>query len=571
MSNRSITSLGNRSAVRRAVAAALLAVVVIVSSSFPSPALASEGSVTVKAVNGNAANTFKVYQVFTADIDDANTATHVAWNDAVRNTVLAFLDENGYASWLASNNYEGNDARENAQNAAEFIAERISSSPTDEAAGTDPGTKTSGSFSSGLARHLASSGATADTARAGEAYTNAEGYYLIVTDPAAFDTDAAATAPIWLALGGSITEIEEKSALPTIDMKVKGVGDSDWSHATDAFPLQDLDCKIEATMPSNIAAFGTYRFRLTDVMDGMDLSGSDTSSVRVYVGGVDVTSSLDGDVGTLSYANATLCVDFADILSLGGVTVTDSTTVTVEFKAHNMPVQGNSAGSGGRSTASLTYTADPVSGKQASTVTTSRTARAFSYKAHVVKVDKSSKHTLAHAVFAVKVKAYPQDPTLVGKYVQNDGSLADSRCEFESDQDGALTIPGLDAGVYTIEEVSPPQGYELQDSDITLTISPSIDATSAILERLSATVTGGEAISVEGDEHTRVSSTDAATGTVDVLAADDRAFALANTGLEGLSAYAAIAAAMAATGFAGLFAATRRRHNKRGKQEGHGC
>ena len=534
----------------RTAMAAMLAASLATAAAAPATALAETGSVTVNAIEGNVDNTYKVFRLFKADIDNRDMATHIAWDVDAKAATLAFADANGYNEWLAAKLYNVDGAHDNAQNCAEFLAERIEGSAAAAGAATTPATKDSASFANRLARALAKAGIPPQTATVGEAFTDVEGYYHIVTDPASIAGEEAATAPIWLALGGSVTSITEKSALPTIDKKVRGAGDLDWSNATDAFYLQDIDFKITGTLPSNIRAFTTYHYKITDTLSGLDMKDSNASSVKVTVDGADITSQLAGDVGSITYEAGVLVVDIADALSLEGVDITKDSQVVVEYKAHaKNPPDGNAA-NGGTNSVTLTYTNDPVTDGEGTGLP--KTVKTFSYVADLVKIDKNNKQKLGGAKFTVQVEEYVADPSLEGKYVQADGQLGDSPHEFVSDSDGTLSIPGLDAATYTIAETQAPEGYELQDADITLSISSHIDGQGAVITDLTATVSGGEAASVEGDESTKLISVNADTGVIQIQAADDKTFQLANTGLSGIGAYMAIASGLAVAGGGGL-------------------
>ena len=533
-----------RSRYVRAALAAALAATLAAPAALPAQAFAENGSVTVKAIEGNVDNKYKVFQVFTADIDSNNKASHIAWNSEAKAATLAFADANGYAAWLAQKLYNVAGAHDNAQNCAEFISERISASAVAAGTSTTPATKAADSFANKLARALAKAGIS------GQPYTDVEGYYLVVTDPASIAGNEAATAPIWLALGGSVKSITEKSALPTLDKKVRGVGDADWSNATDAFYMQDVDFKITGSMPSDIRAFTNYHFKITDTLSGLDMRSSNTSSVKVTLDGADITSKLTGQMGSITYAGSVLEVDIADVLALGGNSVTKDTKVVVEYKAHPKNPPDGSAAAGGVNSATLTYTSDPVSDGE--TTGTPKKVKTFAYALDLVKIDKSNKQPLSGAKFTVKVEDYTPDSTLEGKYVQADGQLGENPYEFTTDSDGILSVAGLDAGTYTIAETQAPEGYELQDADITLTVTPTIDGLAGKLTDLAATVSGGEAVSVEGDEPTKLVNVNADSGTVRVQAVDDRTFQLANTGLAGIGVYMAVASGLAAAGGGGL-------------------
>ena len=91
------------------------------------------------------------------------------------------------------------------------------------------------------------------------------------------------------------------------------------------------------------------------------------------------------------------------------------------------------------------------------------------------------------------------------QYVQADGSLGSSPYRFmthtimnnDNTPHQTITLPttafeiaGLDAGVYTISEVAPPDGYQQLSGDLTLTITRTLNPDGTI-SNLAASVTGG--------------------------------------------------------------------------------
>ena len=83
--------LTTRERVMRMIVAGTIACSMGTACLAPATAQADEGSITIhqRANNGAA---YAMYQVFVADIDDDNMATHVAWAEANKDAVLAFLD-----------------------------------------------------------------------------------------------------------------------------------------------------------------------------------------------------------------------------------------------------------------------------------------------------------------------------------------------------------------------------------------------------------------------------------------------------------------------------------------------
>ena len=273
------------------------------------------------------------------------------------------------------------------------------------------------------------------------------------------------------------------------------------------------------------------------------------------MGDTNITSWLTGELGSITYASNVLTVDITDLFQLEGISIDKNTQIVVEYKAHTTSSPDGTAANGGSNSVNLTYTADPVSDEE--TTTDNKTVKVYSYKANVVKVDQSNGQVLEGAKFTVQVATYAGDSTLVGKYVQADGSLGSSPYEFTSAADGTFSVPGLDAGTYTVHETEAPSGYKVQSSDITLVVTASVDATQGTLGMFSASASGGEA-GGSGELAAGVTSSNASTGEIALRVVDAKQFQLANTGLEGLSAYLAIAVALASVGVVVLVASRRR-------------
>lgn len=556
----------NRSILR--IRATVVAVVFASLLACPTYAFAENGSITVSP-SSSSGSSYQVFRIFNADINDGSAeenggvamaarkdeATHVSWNAAARDATLSFLDANGYAAWRSSKGLTQSGARENAQNAADYIAQMINASASASEANTTPPTKTGASFASALARALALSVTPTATLQAGNTFEGPEGYYLLVSNADSIGNDVAGTAPLWIALGGSVKTIAPKSAVPALTKHVKGVGDADYRQATDSFTGQDVQYRITGTLPSNFKAFASYRYKIEDTMTGMELAQGGVSEVSVAIDGQDVTADIAGSNGSIAYANGILTIDFADLVSFPH-TITPASSITVTYRAHN--IAGAAANRGGTNTAKLTYTADPVSGSTSQTAQTSPSTHAYSYCLNLLKRDKSNGSNLEGAVFTVKLSAYAQDTALQGLYVQADGSLNADPYKFRTGSDGAIAIPGIDAGTYIIAETGAPSGYEVQDADMTVTLGSTINAATGSLEDLSATLTGGEAVDVEGDERSRITSVDVSSGAVNIQAVDDRTFKLANTGLQGNAALYFCAVAIGTVGAVGYLTTSRK-------------
>ena len=540
----------------------------------PSQAYAADGSVTITAKdNTETPQTYKVYQVFTADIDNQNKAQHIAWNDAYKDTVLTFLNANGYAEWLTANNHKDATSAANPQNAAEYIAAMIEGSAADTGAATTPKTVAGDTFAMNLAQALDAVGATS-SATAGTAFTGAEGYYLFVSDANGVGEREVGTAPIWVPLGGSTTTITEKTSVPTVNKQVKEDSGTEFGKAADANQAQELDYLLTGTLPSNIGAFESYHYKFEDQLPAgkMDMKGSDVSSVVVKVDGKDVTSQVG-----VNYANSMLTVNIEDLLALedpasdatpkAKIAITKDTQVTVEYKAHL--TTGSTIGSAGnQNEVELTYTADPVH-KQDQKGLKSQ-AKAFTYQLDIVKADKQTGEKLANAKFTLQVAQGNSDADSVGKYVQADGSLGTTAYEFTTSSDGKFTVPRIDEGTYTVHETAAPEGYAAEDADITIVISSTLDQQAGACTNLTATVSGGEAAGAATDVATHLAGADDVSkfgvgapnveaGTVGVVTSDPKEIVMPVTGLEGTTALVIGATAAVVIGGASLLLTRKRK------------
>ena len=529
----------------------------LVSATVPTSALAETGSVTITQQH-NAEATYDAFQVFKADISDTNEATHVAWaSDSMKDVVLAFLDSNGYESWLQTS-HPGDEQHDRAQNAAEYLAREISGSTTGEEAAATPRTPHGRSFATRLARELVAKSPTPkQLAKAGEAFTADEGYWLFVTtDSTSESSGEAGTAPIWMALGGSVTTIVEKSAPPSVDKEVMEDSTSVWGKVADADTLQDVSYRLVATLPDNLTMYDTYHLGLSDTLsEGLEIEVPEGKTVAdvldIDIGGQKVT--IDGTNAAASYEGNTLTVDFPDLLSdhwkeLG---IGHGTKVTVRYIAHltnaaKIGAEGNANG------VRLVYTDDPVS-RGDGKIDPGPHTKVFAYQLRLLKRDEQTYEPLSGAKFTIQVANDSSDEASRGMYVQADGSLGKDAATFVTGNDGTFSVSGIDEGTYTIRETGSPDGYDPIDDAVTLVISSTLDGTAIKLESLTASVTSAET------DVAKVTDVDTASGTIQLEVSNGRWLLMPITGMGGMAGTIAPAACVAL--IAGGCLWVRHRHN----------
>ncbi|MDO4399428.1 MAG: isopeptide-forming domain-containing fimbrial protein [Coriobacteriia bacterium] len=606
------------------VAAGIMAAALIAASctGFAPPAYAYENATFSIAGKNNSNATYRVYKVFSADVANnagadpdfpANDypviewpgiASHISWNDAAKTATLAFLNTQGYGSWITEQYgfSQGSDEfafqHDAPQNAAEFIAQKIGASENDADAATVPPTKAARSFALELARALAAAHVSSESMSATDdgsgtyiaTFTGEQGYYLFITDDGSLSAtesgDEAGTSPIWVPLGGTTTRIDEKTAVPTLKKEVREDATEEYGIIADASNGQDLSYRLTTEMPDNIKAFDTYFLKFTDTLPtGMKLSGDNTSSVRVTLaytrnGNNYTTDITAADQVSIGYSNGNELVIAISDLKAAHPELDKSTKVIVDYQAHL--TSEASIGSGGNlNSAVLTYAANPVTctaGRGSwndpdpegttSTLEGAHRTRTCTWQIDLNKKDKQTGTALSGAKYTLQASSPqtidgitgPTDSPSIGKYLQADGSLGDRAYEFTTNDSGQFTVPRIDSGTYTIRETKAPSGYETQDADIVLVIATTTNGTTGEVEGWQIRTQGGEGVKVHtSDIVTGIDETvtDLASGVVSITTSDDKKVVLPITGLEGTAAVVGFASFVFAVSLLGLYRSRR--------------
>lgn len=427
-----------------------------------SPRLAFAETDNVSIVSkDNASATYNAYQVFAADVDEDNTATHIAWgNDVDSGAVIEFLNQYGYQNWITDNNKGPAD---NAQNAAEFIGISIGAATGVE----DPLWVDSDTFAYEFANWLVSESALVPTTLEsvdGQAQLSAdEGYYLITSADVTSES-LSATLPIWLPLGGSAHEVVVKAGTPSIEKHI--VEDEALVDWCDNAIGSEVTYQVATTLPSHYHGFATYFYQVNDNIPlGMSV---DLAGVIVEHGDQNITDQFDITVDE----NNRLSVTAQDLKALeeqfeSGDVITISYTVALSNLDEIV-----FGGTGNVNGAELVYSNDPYSDTKATIE--SNTTTVYSYQISLDKTDSETGAPVAGAKFVIKQENG-------GFLVQTDDSFAwsgdfDNATQFETDNNGVIEqMPGLDAGHYILTEVQMPEGYSDpgESNSFSLDIEPS--------------------------------------------------------------------------------------------------
>ena len=474
-----------------------------------SPEMARAADAGAITIGGNVATQYDAYQLFSATVtdkagSDQKVATDLAWaNDAVCQAVLPVLHDAGFDSTVST-----------AQAAAEWMN-------ADGHMTTALATK--------LARAICKSGVSSVSLTAG---TEAElpcGYWLIVADDDAIAQGEAGTSPIMALVGGSAVTVKPKAATPKVSKHVLEDGTAAWQKAADATVADDLYWRLSATVPAGLTAYDTYTVRFVDTMSaGLDPSKV-AASMRVYVaagadGGFDaVQAGKDGRAGTdpakgwtditaqcatkVAADGKTFTVRTGDLIAaLGGA---DAFTAGARVVAvYNAPLNGacnHGIAKGNPNEVYLRYPRSPFadqSGDAGFTRTSSDDATAYTWGLSLIKRSSVSDKPLSGA----KLRIIDDR----GRILTADGAWStNADACVTTGEDGHVKLSGIDAGVYTVEEVTAPKGYTAFEGKRTVTVT----AEGLDVKQVAA---AKPKVTVSAESPLRVDAADAGTGSIEL-------------------------------------------------------
>ncbi len=461
------------------------------------------GAITV---DGKVATRYDTYQLFSAIVaDDADAdqkvATDVTWaNDAVRQAVLPVLHDAGLDSSASG-----------AQEAAEWM---------------DADGHITTALTAKLARAICNAGATSVALNAGTAAELPCGYWLIVADDDAIAQGEVGTAPIMALVGGSAVTVKPKAATPKVAKHVLEDSTAAWQKAADATVADDLYWRLSATVPAGLAVYDTYTVRFVDTMGaGLDPSKV-AASMRVYVaagaeGGFDAVACEGGNANStpakgwtditsqckVSVEGNTFAVRTGDLIAvLGGADAFAAGARVVAV--YNAPLGANcnrGATKGNPNEVYLRYPRSPFadqSGDAGFTHTPSDDATAYTWGLSLIKRSSADDKPLAGA----KLRIIDDR----GRILTTDGSWStDADACVTTGADGHVELSGVDAGLYTVEEVAAPKGYTAFEGKRTATVaSEGLDVKQVTAAKPKVTVSAESPL--------RVDTADAGTGSIEL-------------------------------------------------------
>ncbi len=489
------------------------------------PVTAPDNGIIIEQTKDNATTTFKAYQIFKGDVVDKTDKS----GKVVSNVDWAFDDKATQKAIIDAINGSQKDALKDgasAEDVANWLAENVKD--------TTPATRVDkDSVLNKIAKVVKDKVApTGDSFIAGAAFVpkNADntpntGYYLFLTDDASIGQSTknnkknTGTSPIFAVVGDSGVKVAEKTKIPTVEKKIRDdKPDSNWADKADSQMGQDVHYQLTGTFADNIATFDTYYYEFDDVLSaGLT---ANVGTIEVKIGDKTLSrNTTEGDKAgydvSVDDSTNTLTVKFTDLKTAAnkvGATLDDRSNVVVTYTAKLNPekaakvIVGNT---GNDNTVKLIYSNNPMSEGRGESVTD--TVRDYTYALKLVKEDAADENTKLDGV-KFTIQATNPDENKQGaaagiKYVQADGTLSETKHEFETKNGGIIEVKGLDAGTYTVKETHTLGGYNTlpdftfkistADGDLAkpegednnkLTVNVTKDTSSLVKD---ATVTGG--------------------------------------------------------------------------------
>lgn len=498
--------------------------------------------------------TYKGIQIFTASVN-GSTVTNIQWagssqteKDAIRDAVVGAIDEAVKAE-DATKSYSS----QNAQDAAEWLNDHAGTTATTKVA--------NGHVLNVIAKKLNAEtfpGTWKTTSKDDKALSGlTAGYWLFLTNSVAEGSNTSSedvfTSPVYAVVDGKTNKVvTPKKSVPTVDKKILSAKGDKELDASDSHVGQDVTYNLYGTIADNYDTYGTYFYQFSDQLSkGLTLETGFTATLYAnkdlaqadidHTHGINVTSSFtphsnpadaDGNVMT-----TWTCTNLKQV-----VDVKPGSCIVISYKAkiNSEATVGENAGN--TNTVTLEYSNNPMTTDHGTTVPDE--VESYTYGLKLNKVDLGTEKALPNAKFTIKVKA-AADTALRGQYVQSDGTLGDSEYKFSTDDDGAITVKGLGAGTYTVEETDAPENYDKVASfDFTIKAKSENEASGEnsnaekyVLSAPSGQVIIGTPNDVKGDNklEAKADTTTNADGTFNITVGDTKKVGLPFTGLNGVT------------------------------------
>lgn len=384
------------------------------------------------------------------------------------------------------------------------------------------------------------------------------GYWLFLTNgvdkTAADKSTDTFSSPVYAVIDGqNDMTVTPKKDVPTVDKKIVNAKGDKELDASDSRVGQKVTYNLYGTVADNYDTYGSYFYQFSDQLSkGLTLEPGFTATLYAnkdlaqddinHANGIDVTSSFIQSAESVDPAtgNKTTTWTCDNLKSVKGVAAGSCIVVSYKAKINSEATVGDNAGN--TNTVELKYSNNPMTNDYGTTVPDE--VKTYTYGLKLNKVDLGTENALPKAKFTIKVKT-AADPSLMGKYVQSNGTLGDDAHKFTTGDDGAFAVTGLGAGTYTVEETDAPENYDkVAPFDFTIksksesgASGESSNAEKYVLSAPSNQVIIGTPNDKKGDNKLEA-ETDTATnndGTFNITVGDTKQVGLPLTGLNGVT------------------------------------
>ena len=315
-----------------------------------------------------------------------------------------------------------------------------------------------------------------------------EGYYLV-------DTTTGSLCSVGNVTGSTAVTIKEKNGVPSVDKQVQEDSDSSWGDKNDAEIGQEVNFKTTI----NVTAGNTTNYVLHDKMTGLTYK-ADSIQITKANGTVKLTEGTDYNIETPKDG----CSFEIKFVNNGKLNAGDVVVVTYTATVNADAVV---AGTGNTNETWLDY------GNNGHT--THDTTRTYVWEFKIYKYTKGAGENetvaLPHAEFVLYKKSGETKSYLTasGNKLTGWTTEENSATKFTSDNNGNISISGLDAGEYYLKETKAPDGYNKLTDDIKVVLTKEYNESTNVGTAFFAysNVTKADKVEVENNAGTTLPST----------------------------------------------------------------
>lgn len=314
------------------------------------------------------------------------------------------------------------------------------------------------------------------------------GYWLFVTASVNKDDNTTTrntdtyTSPIFTIVGGSEVKVTPKKDVPNVTKAVKDDKNGQWvtehgkdvfaaaNKATDSAAELPVDYQLAGTVASNINTYDNYSYTFTDelptTMEPV-LNKNGKPDVVVKIG----ETVVKPDCYSVSYdhneSKNTLTVSFGNLKEAkdthnNPIDVDKNSKVYVNYQAKLVAekITQDILGMAQTNTVMLTYSNNPHD-KGATGNTVVHSAYDYTYGIDVTKVgDDQDGDGNPKKLKGVEFTLQEQGDAADTFIMANGGKTTDEgKAKLTTDENGKISVVGLDEGTYTLKEVTPAPGY----------------------------------------------------------------------------------------------------------------